>query len=86
MPIDKELLELLVCPDSREKLRLAEEELVTNLNAAIEKGELRNRGGERVEQPLQSALLRIDEKIAYPVQEGIPNLLVDEGIPLDQLD
>lgn len=86
MPIDKELLDLLVCPDSREKLRMAEDELVERLNKQVEAGTLRNRGGERVEQALQAALLRVDEKIAYPVIEDIPNLLVDEGIPLEQLD
>jgi uncharacterized protein YbaR (Trm112 family) len=29
--------------------------------------------------------VREDDRIAYPIIEGIPHLLVDEGIPLEQV-
>ncbi len=85
MALDDDLLELMVCPDSREKLSLAEESLVAKLNARVEKGDLKNRGGDTVERKLDAALVREDGEIAYSVIDDIPNLIVDEGIPLDQV-
>ena len=85
MALDEELLELLVCPDSREKLRVADEAVVAKVNAAIEAGTLKNRNGDPVTQKLDTGLLRVDDAMLYAVVEDIPNLVVDEGIPLDQL-
>ena len=85
MALDEELLELLVCPDSREKLRVADEAVVAKANAAIEAGTLKNRNGDPVTQKLDTGLLRVDDAMLYAVVEDIPNLVVDEGIPLDQL-
>ncbi len=85
MALDEELLELLVCPESREKLRVADEAVVAKVNAAIEAGTLKNRNGDPVTQKLDTGLLRVDDAMLYAVVEDIPNLVVDEGIPLDQL-
>jgi uncharacterized protein YbaR (Trm112 family) len=85
MALDNDLLELMVCPDSREKLSLADASLVAQLNARVEKGELTNRAGDPVEQKLDAALVRDDGEFAYSVIDDIPNLIVDEGIPLQQL-
>jgi uncharacterized protein len=30
-------------------------------------------------------LIRPDQKILYPIREGIPVMLIEEGIPLDQV-
>ena len=43
--IDKELLEILACPETKEPVQLAEAELITELNSRIERGELKNRAG-----------------------------------------
>ena len=48
--IDEELLKMLVCPESKSKLELVEDELI------CEKSQL-----------------------AYPIQDGIPVLLVEEA-------
>ena len=32
--------------------------------------------------PLEAGLVRQDQKIVYPVRDGIPVLLIDEGIEL----
>ena len=86
MALDDDLLELMVCPDSREKLALADDSLVAKANARIEAGTLKNRNGDVVEQKLDAGLLRADGKMLYAVVGEIPNLMVDEGIPLDQLE
>lgn len=86
MAIDKSLLDLLVCPDSKEKLSEASTALVERLNEAIRGGSLKSRGGQTVKGEAEGALVRADGKMAYLIADEIPNMLVDEAIPLDQLD
>ena len=84
--ISEELLELLVCPENRMPLELADEDVVARLNKAIAAGSLTNRAGQRLEEPLSGALLRQDRTLAYGIVDDIPIMLVDEAILLDQLD
>lgn len=86
MPIDQELLDILVCPESREKLTLASDDVVDRVNARVTKGTLRNRAGQPVKTPVDGGLVRPDGKFLYPIQDEIPNLLIDEAIPLTQLE
>lgn len=82
MAIPDDLLEILVCPESKQPVRLASEELLATLNQRIRAGELRNRGGDRLEKPLEAGLVREDGKILYPIEDDIPVMLVDESIEL----
>jgi uncharacterized protein YbaR (Trm112 family) len=52
------------------------------VNAKIDAGAARSRGGKQVEGRLSEALVRQDAKLLYPVRDGIPMLLIDEGIEL----
>ena len=83
--IDEQLLDILVCPENKTRLRLADEDLVAKLNRAITAGALKNRVGEPVETPLDGGLVREDSTLLYPIVDDIPVLLVDEAIPLDQI-
>ena len=85
MALQPFLLEILVCPETKANLALAPSELVRQLNAAIEKGALLNRAGERVSPKVEAALVRQDQAVAYPVRDDIPVLLIDEQIDLSQL-
>lgn len=85
MPLSPDLLEILVCPDDRTKLSLADEGKVSALNAAIAAGNIKNKGGDPVGDAIQAGLVREDGKILYPVRDDIPVLLIEEGIPLEQL-
>jgi uncharacterized protein len=38
-----------------------------------------------VTEPLDGGLVRADQKILYPIRENIPVMLIDEGIPLEQV-
>ena len=81
-----ELLALLVCPETHQDLVLATAAEVGLLNEAIEKKQLRNVEGKEVEQPVETALIRADRAIAYPVRHGIPVMLVSEGLAIRQLN
>jgi uncharacterized protein YbaR (Trm112 family) len=81
--ISQQLLEMVRCPENRTRLRLADDILVGRLNAAAAAGTLRNVAGGPVTETMDGGLVREDCRILYPIVEGIPHLLVDEGIPLD---
>jgi uncharacterized protein len=82
MPVDRELLSILVCPETRQPVRLAGADQLEALNRRIRAGELRNRGGDPVKEPIQEGLVREDGKVLYPVDDGIPVMLVEQSIPL----
>lgn len=82
--IEQSLLDILVCPETKQPLRVADEQLLSELNASIEAGSLENRSGEVVTSPLSEALVREDGGALYPVRDDIPIMLIDESIPLPQ--
>jgi uncharacterized protein YbaR (Trm112 family) len=82
MPVDRELLEILVCPETRQPVRAATAEELEAVNRRIRSGELRNRGGEPVPAPIQEGLVREDGKVLYPVDDGIPVMLIEQSVAL----
>ena len=82
MPVSRELLEILVCPETRQPVRLASADQLDAVNRRIRAGELRNRGGDPVKEPIREGLVREDGKVLYPVDDGIPVMLVEQSIPL----
>jgi uncharacterized protein YbaR (Trm112 family) len=80
--VPADLLEILVCPETRQGVRLAQADELERVNARIREGALRNRGGEKVAEPLREALVREDGRVLYPVDDGIPVMLIDESIEL----
>ena len=84
--IDSQLLELIVCPDNKNPLSLAPDETLAKLNDLIATSALCFLSGEPVKEPLDQLLIRTDGQVGYAVFQGIPNLLIEEGIPLSKLD
>lgn len=81
------LMDMLVCPERKDlRLRWVEGDGLAALNRRIAGGGARNRKGEAVVGPIREGLLREDGLVLYPVREGIPVLLVEEGIPLEPGD
>ena len=75
-----DLLQILACPESHQPLSEASADELAALNARIEGKSVKNKGGEDVTEKLEAALIREDKQVLYPIREGIPVLLVDEGI------
>ena len=84
--VDPALLEILVCPETRQPVQPASADLLARLNQAIQAGGVANRGGEAVETPVDEGLVREDGKVLYPVRDDIPIMLIDEAIEVDRLN
>ena len=82
MPVDPDLIAILICPESRQPVASATPAQLAAVNAAIRAGNAYNRAGARVEQELTEALVRQDGRVLYPVEESIPVMLVEESIAL----
>ena len=83
--MDKRLLTILRCPVSHKGLSILKKDTLEKLNAAIQQGELKNREGELLAEPLAEALITDDGKRVYPINDGIPVLLEGESIGMEQL-
>jgi uncharacterized protein YbaR (Trm112 family) len=80
--VDQSLLDILVCPETKQPLSVADAALLDRLNAAIHRGGIKNRGGQAVSAPIDEGLVRKDGSVLYPVRDDIPIMLIDESIPL----
>jgi uncharacterized protein YbaR (Trm112 family) len=85
MPISEDLLQILCCPRTKVPVRMLPAEQLAKLNEAISKGALKNQDGTPVETPLQEGLVTEDGKTVYRIDDSIPVMLVDQGIPTEQL-
>lgn len=85
MAISEKLLEILVCPETKQDLTLADKKTIDVLNEKIQKGILKNRVGETVKEKVNGALIRKDNKYLYLIREDIPIMLIDEAISTDEL-
>lgn len=84
-PIASELLEMLVCPETHQRLRPATADQVARMVALQAEGKLFNRADEPVKDVPEAALVREDKQFAYLIVDGIPVMLIDEAVPVDQL-
>lgn len=80
--MDKEMINILCCPESKQEVSLAEKSLIDSINQKIERKEIKNRAGEIVAEKIDKGLIRVDKKYLYPVRDDIPVMLIDEAIPL----
>ncbi len=81
--MDSELLKVLCCPETHQTLRAANPALLGELNRRIAAGTLKNRGGVKVEERIESGLVRADGKYLFHIRDGIPVMLTEEMIPVE---
>jgi uncharacterized protein YbaR (Trm112 family) len=84
--MDRKLLDLLVCPATRQPLALLDGRGLQAVNAAIAAGTVVRGDGTAQSEPLREALVTRDRKTLYRLDDGIPVLLAEEAIATAQVD
>ena len=82
MSVSPELVEILACPETKQPVAPATPEQIAAVNARVRDGSARNRGGNPVEAEIGDGLVREDGRVLYPVDDGIPVMLIEESIEL----
>jgi uncharacterized protein len=77
-----ELINDLCCPETKQRVHLADGALIASLNDRISGGKVINRSGQPIAEKIDAGLLREDGKFLYPIRRNIPIMLIDEAIPL----
>jgi uncharacterized protein YbaR (Trm112 family) len=80
MQITANILDILVCPKSKQSLALAPEALIQQLNQKILQRQIFTTANELVVEEISAGLVRADGLVIYPIREEIPVLLIEEGI------
>jgi len=83
--MDRKLLDILACPASRQPLLLLDRNGLDAINQAIAAGSIHRIDGTAQAEPLHEALVTRDRKMVYRIDDGIPVLLVEEGLATDQI-
>lgn len=85
MLLDPSIIDILRCPVTRRRLKRLPGDQLDLLNQLISRGRIRYVNGTTVFPPMEDALITEDDQTIYRVDSGIPLLLVDKGIPAEQI-
>lgn len=80
--MQSELLNILVCPETKQPLRMLNQAELSELNLKIQSGEVFNRSGVKCIHEVSGLLVREDGRVGYQVRDGIPVMLVEESLNL----
>ena len=86
MPIDPKLLDILCCPISKQPVFPLNEEKLATVNAAIAAGQVTQADNTVVEKPLSEGLITKNKQRIYRIDDGIPVMLEEESIAVDQIE
>ena len=83
--MDPNLLNIICCPVTREKLSMVTSKQLALINAEIANNTLTKLDGSIVENPQSKALINATKTLLYPIEEDIPILLENEAIELKEM-
>lgn len=83
--MDRKLLDLLVCPVTRQPLTLLDSRGLQSLNDAIQAGGVVRGDGSAQSEAVREALVTRDRRTVYRIDDGIPVLLGEEAIATAQV-
>ena len=83
--ISNELLSILKCPVTGSPLQLAEDQLVSKVNSAIDEERARSRLEQKVQEQVEGGLTTDEQTWMYPIRDGIPTLVLEEAIDLNSI-
>ena len=86
MPIDPKLLEILCCPVSKQPVFPLSKEKLAAVNTAIAAGHVTQANNTVVETPLGEGLITKNKQRIYRIDDGIPVMLEEESIAVDQIE
>lgn len=84
--MDRKLLDILVCPATRQPLSILESAALEALNRAIAAGGVTRGDGSDQSESLREALVTRDRKTVYRIDDGIPVLLADDALATAQVE
>ncbi len=85
MFVDRQLLEILVCPVTKQLLFVLNQTRLDMLNQLISEGSLYTVSGNKIMQPMQQALITENGTTIYRVDDSVPIMLEDQSIAREQI-
>ncbi len=85
MTIDRKLLEMLVCPISKQPVVLLNAAQLQRINELIAQGALHTIGGDAVTEPLRQAVITQNFTTIYRIDDDIPVMIEACGIACEQI-
>lgn len=75
---------MLACPKSKLPLEEAPGEILERINKTISAGKAKTISGEEVTRPLAKAFWEKENRLLYPIRNGIPVLIYEKSIPVSK--
>jgi uncharacterized protein len=85
MALDAEFVAILRCPETHKPVRQLSVGELEKINRAVEKGALLHADGTSVEMALVDGLITEDNITVYRVDDDIPVMLAEKGIPTNDV-